>query len=253
MSHASELIQYWSRTSYLVLFKAYPVFTTDRPSEICLHVCLLNVYEFVIDFTLLFNHHKNIYCLRTARKVKQSEMRRRRRGKRRERGGEKTVQIDLANIIGQRCWPRSAHWCECSSKVSHGYKRFFFCFIVRLRWQLQIAALGTLTSEREREGERRVGGKESELRLLKLHDRLQSSPSPSPSLFVIRVIYFAVIILNTLVSLYYFIVFTLKYCAPFSLKTQKADEEEEQSMRRRRRKQDKAKFFFSFSAFAMIN
>lgn len=57
-----------------------------------------------------------------------------------------------------------------------------------------------------REGEEKVSEKESEieLRLLKLHDRLQSSPSPSPSLFVIRVIYFAVIILNTLVSLYYF-------------------------------------------------
>lgn len=65
--------------------------------------------------------------------------------------------------------------------------------------------------KREREGERRVGGKKSEieLRLLKLHDRLQSSPSPSPSLFVIRVIYFAVIILNTLVSLYYFIFYCI--------------------------------------------
>lgn len=247
MSHASELIQYWSRTSYLVPCEAYPVFTTDRPSEICLHVCLLNVYEFVIDFTLLFNHHKNIYCLRTARKVKQSEMRRR-RGKRRVRGGEKTVQIDLANIIGQRCWPRSAHWCECSSKVSHGYKRFFFCFIVRLRWQLQIAALGTLTSERERGREKSRWERE--------RDRAETFEA-TRSIAVIAIAIALVVCYTrylfcgyntqyTRLSLLFlfFIVFTLKYCTPFSLKTQKAEEEEEQSRRRRRRKRDKAMFFF---------
>lgn len=155
------------------------------------------MYEFVIDFTLLFNHHKTfIVCAQREKLNKAKEER-----KRRKRGVRRLYKLTWPTLLGS--WPgaRAAKYLtQWLVPLTHTFThtrthtKGFYCASALTA---SIAALGTLENETEmatsrvkREGvgesgkkrEGNIGVKAHSQWLLKLGDRLQSSPSSSPSL-----------------------------------------------------------------------